>query len=113
MQPRERQLHFRLHAHGTRYPATRTRRPSGQVIQQHGLAHARVTAYYQRPALTGPDRVDKPVQRAALGTPVRHARRAARGAWNLHSSARLYRVPVAWLGVSAHTASLLARIAPR
>ena len=77
MEPREYQLHFGLHAYGTLYPATRTRGLSGQVVQQHGLAHARVTAHYQRPALTGADRVHEPVQRAALGTPVRHGSRTA------------------------------------
>ena len=41
MEPGERQLHLRLHPGGTRYAAPRGRGLPGQVVQQHGLAHAR------------------------------------------------------------------------
>src|SRR5262249_28190746 len=44
----------------------------GQVVQQQGLARTRVAAYHQGPALTGPDGLDQPVQRAALAAPVDH-----------------------------------------
>lgn len=57
--------------------APRVRRPSGQVLQQCCLAHAEVAAHYQRPALAGSDRFGKPVQGAALGTPVGQSCRAA------------------------------------
>jgi len=69
------ELHFRLHAHGPHDRHIGCRRD--QVLQQRRLACARVAAYYQRPALTGSDRIDKLVQRAALGMPVRQSCRAA------------------------------------
>ena len=64
MQPREGQLHLRLDPGRPRHPASV--RPSGQVVQQRGLADARVAAHHQHPALTGPDRADQPVQHVAL-----------------------------------------------
>jgi hypothetical protein len=54
-------------------PDPRIQRPG-----QRGLAYARVTAHYQRPGLTDPDRADKPIQRAALGMAVRQSCRTAR-----------------------------------
>jgi hypothetical protein len=75
MQPRERQLHLRLQSRRARYPAT-TRLP-GQVVQQHGLAHARVAAHHQRTAMPGLDRLDQPVQRIPFAAPVRQSHRAA------------------------------------
>jgi pimeloyl-ACP methyl ester carboxylesterase len=78
MQPRERQLHLRLHTHHAPHPAPQTRRPPGQVIQQYRLAHARVPAHHQGPALTGPDRADQPIQRVPFAEPVHDPRRAVR-----------------------------------
>ena len=77
MQPRERQLHLRLHARGALHPAPRTRRLPGQVVQQHGLAHARVATHHQSPALTAADRVDELIERGAFAVPVRQRRHAA------------------------------------
>jgi hypothetical protein len=42
----------------------------GQVVQQHGLAHSRLAAEHQYPALTGPDSVDEPVERPHFGGPA-------------------------------------------
>jgi hypothetical protein len=69
MQPREGQLHLRLHARRARHPAAR--RPPGQVVKQHRLAHARLTAHDQGLARTGSHTVDEAVKHAAFGTPVR------------------------------------------
>jgi hypothetical protein len=90
MQAGERQFHFRLHARRALDPAALAGAPAGQVLQQCGLAHARVTAYHQRPAVTGPDPGDKPVQYAALGMAVRQWSRAApAAAAHGHSSTRI------------------------
>jgi hypothetical protein len=56
MQAREGQLHLRLHTRRSRHPAPS--RAPGHVVQQHGLAHARVAAHHQGPALTAPDRLE-------------------------------------------------------
>ena len=85
VQPGEGQLHLRLHAGRAGHPAPR--RAPGQVLQQDGLAHARLPAHYQGPALTTPHAVHEPVQDPALGVPVGQLGGAARP------------------GVSAHTAS--------
>jgi hypothetical protein len=69
MQPRERQLHFRLHSRGPRYQAPRG--PLGQVVQQSGLAHAGLTADHQGPALTGPHVSNEPVKYATFVEPAR------------------------------------------
>ena len=107
MQSREGQFHLRLHACRARHPAPRTRRPPGQVIHQYGLTHARIAAHHQGPALTGPDRVDQPVERIAFGCrSVSPVTRACGPGFAVIGPA-LRRVPVAWLDVSAHTASRL------
>ncbi len=67
MQPGEGELHLRRHARHADDPAPR--RALGQVVQQHGLTHARVAAHHQHPALPGPDRIDEPVEHAALAAP--------------------------------------------
>src|SRR6185437_6008926 len=77
MQAGERQFHFRLHARRALDPAALAGGPAGQVLQQCGLAHARVIAYQQCRALTGPGPVDQPVQLTALGVAVRQRSRAA------------------------------------
>ena len=41
-----------------------------QVIQQCGLAHARLAVYDQGPALTVPYPVDEPVEHVAFAVPV-------------------------------------------
>jgi hypothetical protein len=68
MQAGERQLHLRLHARRPQQMASP--RPTGQVVQQHGLAHAGIPAQHQHFALAGPDRVHEPVQQTALAVPV-------------------------------------------
>ena len=68
VQTGEGQLHRRLHAGRAGHPAPR--RAPGQVLQQDGLAHARLPADYQGPALTAPHAVHEPVQDPALGVPV-------------------------------------------
>ena len=93
MQSRECEFHLRLHAQRAGHPASGGRGPSGQVVQQHGLAHARITAHHQDPALGGPDRLGQPVQDIAFPDTVRQSDRAA--------------PPAAWLGVDAHTSSWL------
>ena len=96
MQPRERQFHLRLHAHRTGHPAPA--RPPGQVVQQHGLAHARVTADHQCPALPGPDGLDQPVERVALADPVHQPRHSTRppGIGHHRPGARPRRRPPGW-----------------
>jgi hypothetical protein len=69
MQCREGELHFRLHANHPRHPAPRG--PPGQVVQQHGLAYAGLTAYHQCSALTGPYASNEPVKYATFAQPVR------------------------------------------
>ena len=69
MQPREGQLHFRLHARRPRYQAPRGL--PGQVVKQHGLAHAGLTAHHQGPALTGPHASNEPVKYATFAEPAR------------------------------------------
>jgi hypothetical protein len=58
-----------------RHPAPRTGRLPGQVVQQHGLANARIAVHDQGPALAAPDRLDQPVERAALAEPALQRRR--------------------------------------
>ncbi len=69
MQPREGQLHFRLHSRGPRYQASRG--PPGQVVKQSGLAHAGLTAHHQGLALTGPHASHEPIKYAAFAEPAR------------------------------------------
>jgi hypothetical protein len=69
MQPREGQLHLRLHSHGPRYQAPCG--PPGQVVKQCGLACARLTAHHQGPALTGAHASNEPVKDAAFAKPAR------------------------------------------
>jgi hypothetical protein len=68
MECREGELHFRLHAN---HPRSAPRGPPGQVVQQHGLAHAGLTAYHQCSALTGPYASNEPVKYATFAQPVR------------------------------------------
>ena len=69
MQPRERQLHFRLDARRPHYQAPRG--PPGQVVKQRGLAHAGLTAHHQGPALTGPHARNEPVKYLAFAESAR------------------------------------------
>jgi hypothetical protein len=69
MQPREGQLHLRLHSHGPRYQATRG--PPGQVVKKRGFAHARLTTHHQGLALTGPHASNEPVKDATFADPAR------------------------------------------
>jgi hypothetical protein len=68
MQCGERQLHFRLHPGDANYVARR--RLPVQVLQQHRLAHTWFARKYQRPALTGANGFDDPVENGALGVTV-------------------------------------------
>jgi hypothetical protein len=69
VQPRVGELHLRLDTRGARHPAARG--VLDQVVQQRRLAHPRLTADHQRPALTSANGVDEPVQhlRFAVSTP--------------------------------------------
>jgi len=69
MQPREGQLHLRLHSHGPHNQAPRG--PPGEVVKQNGLAHAGLTAHHQRPALTGPHASHEPVKYATFAESAR------------------------------------------
>ena len=75
MQARERELHLRLHASHAQDLASRGL--SSQEVQQGGLAHARVTAHHQRPALTTAHRIDKLRELRPLGMPVYELERTA------------------------------------
>jgi hypothetical protein len=75
MEPGEGQFHLRLHAGRTRHLAQR--RPVDEVLEQRGLAHARVAAHHEDPALAALNGIDEPVERVAFGTPVRQVRPAA------------------------------------
>jgi hypothetical protein len=67
MQPGKHEFHLRLHARRPSQPASRTASLPGQVLQQHGLADAGVTADDQDRAVSGPDRFDHVIERLALG----------------------------------------------
>jgi hypothetical protein len=56
-----------------------TRQPDalGQIVQQRGLAHARVAAYHQDLALPGADSAEKAVEGGAFAVPVGQRGRAA------------------------------------
>jgi hypothetical protein len=68
MQPGKRKFHLRLHARRPSQPASRTAGPLGQVLQQHGLADAGLTADNQHRAASGPDRLDHIIKRVTLST---------------------------------------------
>ncbi len=68
IQPGERESHLGLHARGTRDAASS--RAVQQVLQQRGLAHARLAAHHQDPALSRPHRRHEIVQHAQLGAPA-------------------------------------------
>ncbi len=68
MQAGEGQLHLGLHASGPRHPAIVS--PLGQITQQGALAHARIPAYDQRPALPRLDRIDQAVEHVPFPVPV-------------------------------------------
>ena len=70
MEPGEGQGHLGLHARRARHPAPGGRGPRGQVVQQRGLAHARVTADHQGAAPAALDRLDEPVEGGAFGVPA-------------------------------------------
>ena len=59
MQCGERQLHLGLVARGTHHTASR--RVSGQVIKQRGLADTRFARHHQCPTLASTNCGDKPV----------------------------------------------------
>ena len=109
MQPGECQLHLRLHARRPRHTAPARRLP-GQVVQQHGLAHARITPHYQGPALPGPDRLtSRPSTSHSARRSISPVARPCRLAFAVIGPP-LRRVPAAPLGVSAHMASRLLQI---
>ena len=68
MQPGEGELHLRLDAGGTHHAAAR--RLLDHVFQQRRLAHARLAAHDQRPALARANRFDQPVEHLAFAAPA-------------------------------------------
>jgi hypothetical protein len=54
-----------------RPPAPAASHPADQVLQQRRLACPRLTVHHQHPALTRAQGVDKAVQHATFGTPIR------------------------------------------
>ena len=119
MQSREGELHFRLHARCPRYPAPRS--PPGQVVQQRGLAHPRLTAHHQGPASTGPHISNEPVKYATFPGPAgqpccrppdtrmcRHRPSVAQRPWRRHC--------LLWqggAGTRAESERVLARLGPQ
>jgi hypothetical protein len=91
MHPSEGELHLRLDTGGARHPAAR--RLPDQVVQQGRLAHTRLPADHQRPALTPTHRVQEPLQQAAFGPPTPQLRGATRlaggspSSWKRHYAA--------------------------
>ena len=88
MQARERELHLRLHARRPRDPAAR--RALHQVLQQRGLADARLAAQHQHPALTRAHARQQLIQRLALAGPAEQPRHAIKCR---HGHARAYGRP--------------------
>ncbi len=86
VQPGKGQLHFCFHARRARHPAPPG--APGQVVQQHGLAYARLAAQHQRPAFTGADGGDETVEFVAFGAPVREPFGAAPLAASAHTASR-------------------------
>src|SRR5258708_31028651 len=70
----ERQFHLRLHARSPGQSAPR--RLPAQILQQRCLAHTRFAGDHQRPALTGTNSLEQPVEYAALGVAVNQLHRA-------------------------------------
>ncbi len=70
MEPGEGQRYLGLHARRARHPAPGGRGPRGQVVEQHGLAHARLAADHQGAALPGPDRLDESVEGGTFAVPA-------------------------------------------
>jgi hypothetical protein len=68
MQPGKRKLHLRLNTCGAHHPAAR--RLVDQVVQQGRLAHARLAAQYQCPALTRANILGEPVEHTAFAAPA-------------------------------------------
>jgi hypothetical protein len=68
MHPGVGELHLRLDTHSSRHPAARG--VLDQVVEQCRLAHARLPAHHQGPALTGANRVVVPVLDAAFAAPA-------------------------------------------
>jgi hypothetical protein len=62
--PGEGELQIGLDTGDARHPAAK--RLLGQVVQQGRLAHTRLPADHQGPALTGPNRVEEPLQQIAF-----------------------------------------------
>jgi hypothetical protein len=73
--PGERQLHLRLHTRSTGHTAAR--RLLDQVVQQRRLAHARLAAHHQRPALTRANSFDQPVEHVPFAAPALEPCRAS------------------------------------
>jgi hypothetical protein len=65
---REGQFHFRLHSGCPHDQAPRG--TLGQVVKQHGLAHARLTAHHQCPALADPHVSNEPIKYATFAQPA-------------------------------------------
>src|SRR5918992_3098856 len=68
LQPSPRELHLGLDAH--RSDNATPRRAPEQVLQQRGLADARLTAQDQNRPLRSPGTGNQPIQRLALAAPT-------------------------------------------
>src|SRR6476659_7628204 len=73
MQSGERQFHLRLHAGSPGQSAVR--RLLAQIFEQRRLANTRFAGNHQRPALTGANSLEQPVEHAALGVTVNQLHR--------------------------------------
>ena len=69
MQPGEGELHLRLDAGGTHHATTR--RVVDRVVQERRLAHPRLAAQHQCPALARAHGVDEAVEHVAFAAPAR------------------------------------------
>jgi hypothetical protein len=74
VQPGKGELHLRLDPRGAQHAAAR--RMLDDVLEQRGLAHARLATHHQRPALTRADSLDEPVEHRELAAPARQLVRA-------------------------------------
>jgi hypothetical protein len=72
MQAGERQLHLMLHAGRAHDAACRC--PREQVVEQGGLADARLSPEHQHAALASPHTLQEPLQRLALAAPATQSR---------------------------------------
>ena len=92
LQSGERQLHLRLDTCRAGHPAARRR--VGDVVQQRRLAHPRLAAQHQRPALTDADSADQVIEHPALAASARQPFRAPSDRGTCRHQATLHICPV-------------------